>query len=178
LRHTTIVVAQTRSRLAGAMPDSAHRLVSLHDSHARPIRRGRLGHPTEFGYEAQVVDNEDGIVLDYAIEVGNPADAPQLAPAIARIASRVGRPPRAVTADRGYGDATVETTLHQLGVSTVAVPRKGQPSPTRRAVERKPAFRNLVKWRTGCEGRISPVAGSTASTAPAPGVDTASSPTT
>jgi IS5 family transposase len=155
LAHTAVVVAQTRSRLAGVMPDSAHRVVSLHDPDARPIRRGRLGHPTEFGYQAQVVDNADGIVLDYTVQIGNPADAPQLAPAIARITGRAGRPPRAVAADRGYGEASVEHALHELGVSTVVIPRKGKPGPTRQAAEHRPGFRNLVKWRTGCEGRIS-----------------------
>jgi hypothetical protein len=34
-----------------------------------------------------------GIVLDYTVEEGNPADAPQLAPAITRITSRVGACP-------------------------------------------------------------------------------------
>jgi transposase, IS5 family len=154
LRHTATVVAQTRSRLAGVMPDSATRVVSLHDVDARPIRRGRLGHPTEFGYKAQVVDNDDGVIVDHTIEQGNPADAGQLAPAIERINRRAGRPPRAVTADRGYGEARIDTALHDLGVRTVVIPRKGQPGPARRAVEHRPPFRRLVKWRTGCEGRI------------------------
>jgi transposase, IS5 family len=55
------VVAQARSRLAGVMPESAHRLVSLHDVDARPIRKGRVGTPVEFGYKAQIVDNADGV---------------------------------------------------------------------------------------------------------------------
>ena len=105
---TLQVVVQTRSRLAGVMPESASRVVSLHDADARPIRKGRLGKPVEFGYKAQVVDNADGVILDHNVEVGNPADAPQLAPAIERITGRTGRPPRAVTADRGYGLASVE----------------------------------------------------------------------
>src|SRR6202022_516364 len=100
------VVAQTRSRLAGVMPESASRGLSLHDPDARPIRKGRLGKPVEFGYLAQVVDNADGIVLDHEVLVGNPADGPLLAPAVARIKELVGRAPRAVIADRGYGDPT------------------------------------------------------------------------
>ena len=101
IERATRVVAQTRSRLAGVMPESASRLVSLHDTDARPIRKGRLGKPVEFGYKAQIVDNADGVILDHNIEIGNPPDAPQLAPAIERIARRTGRAPRAVTADRG-----------------------------------------------------------------------------
>ena len=62
---TKRVVAQTRSRLAGVMPESATRLVSLHDFDARPIRKGRVGKPVEFGYKAQIVDNADGVVLDH-----------------------------------------------------------------------------------------------------------------
>lgn len=148
------VVAQTHSRLAGVMPESASRLVSFHDVDARPIRKGRLGRPVEFGYKAQVVDNVDGVILDHNVEVGNPADAPQLAPAIERITARTGRTPGAVTADRGYGEASVERDLHELGVRAVAIPRKSKPSAARREVEHRRAFREKIKWRTGSEGRI------------------------
>ena len=149
------IAAQTRLRIAGTTPEGSTRLVSLHDPDARPIAKGRLGKPVEFGYKAQVVDNDDGIVLDHNIEIGNPPDAPMLAPAIERITARTGRPPRAVTADRGYGEAAVEDTLTNLGVATVVLPRKGRPSATRRAVQQQPGFQRLVKWRTGSEGRIS-----------------------
>jgi transposase, IS5 family len=106
---TERVVAQARSRLAGVMPESSNRLVSLHDVDARPIRKGRLGKPVEFGYKAQIVDNADGVILDHNVEIGNPPDAPQLVPAIERITARTGRTPRAVTADRGYGQPSVGT---------------------------------------------------------------------
>jgi transposase, IS5 family len=126
----------------------------LHDTDARPIRKGRLGKPVEFGYKAQIVDNADGVVLDHTLEIGNPADAPQLAPAIERITRRTGQVPRAVTADRGYGEASVETDLHDLGVRSVAIPRKSKPGAARREFEHRRAFRDKVKWRTGSEGRI------------------------
>lgn len=84
-----------------------------------------------------------------------PADAPQLAPAIARIKQRTGKTPRRATADRGYGEVGVDEQLPALGVKTVAIPRKEKTNLTRRRHEHKPAFRKLVKWRTGCEGRIS-----------------------
>ena len=154
VERTRKVVAQARSRLAGVMPESASRLVSLHDADARPIRKGRLGKPVEFGYKAQIVDNVDGIILDHSVEIGNPPDAPQLAPAIERITRRAGCPPRAVTADRGYGQASVENDLHQLGVRNVAIPRMSKPGTIRREFEHRRAFRYKVKWRTGSEGRI------------------------
>ena len=155
LERTATLVAQTRSRLAGHLQDSATRLVSLHDPDAPPIRKGRIDRPVEFGYKAQVTDNDDGVILDYAVEAGNPPDAPQLAPAISRIARRCGRMPRSVTADRGYGDPATDRDLDKLRVRTIAIPRRAKISPARRTVEHARAFRTLVKWRTGCEGRIS-----------------------
>jgi IS5 family transposase len=79
----------------------ASRLVSLYDPDARPIRKGRIGHPIEFGDKALMLDYADGIMLDHQVMVGNPPDAPLLAPAIGRVIARIGKPPRAVTADRG-----------------------------------------------------------------------------
>jgi IS5 family transposase len=149
------IAGQTRQRINGTTPDGATRLVSLHDPDARPIAKGRLGKPVEFGYKAQVVDNDDGIVVDHTVELGNPPDAPQLKPAVERVTRRAGRPPRAVTADRGYGEKAVEDALSALGVRTVALPRKGRPGAARRTVERQRGFRRLVKGRTGSEGRIS-----------------------
>ncbi len=150
------VVAQTRQRVVeGVTPLGATRVVSLHDPDARPIRKGRLGKPVEFGYKAQLVDNEDGVIVDHNIETGNPTDAPMLAPAIKRVARRAGRVPRAVTADRGYGEQAVEDALRTLGVRHVVLPRKGRPNAVRREIENRRAFKNMVRWRTGCEGRIS-----------------------
>jgi IS5 family transposase len=152
---TRKIAAQTRQRLAGTAPDGATRRVSLHDPDARPIAKGRLGKPVEFGSKAQVCDNDDGIVLDHTVEPGNPADAARLEPAIKRVIKRTGRKPRTVTADRGYGEQGVDDALHNLGVRNVVIPRKGKPTKARQAVEHRRGFRRTIKWRTGCEGRIS-----------------------
>jgi IS5 family transposase len=152
---TRKIAEQTRQRLAGTTPDGASRVVSLHDSDARPIVKGRLGKPVEFGYKAQIVDNDDGVIVDHNVEIGNPADAPMLAPAIVRIKQRAGRAPRAVTADRGYGEPGVEAALRDEGVRHIVLPTKGKPNAQRRELENRRAFKQMVRWRTGCEGRIS-----------------------
>jgi IS5 family transposase len=95
------------------------------------------------------------VIVDYNVEVGNPPDAPMLAPAIERIARRAGRVPKAATADRGYGEASVEDALRELGVRHVVLPRKGRPNAARREIQNRRAFKKMVRWRTGCEGRIS-----------------------
>ena len=122
-----------------------------------PFRKGRLGRPVEFGYKAQVLDNTDGIVLDHEVMVGNPPDAPLLAPAIERTrkpswaehpdcrhrGSRLWRSDRRPRADRPRRAARGHPSKRPC-------PRaSGTSSSVRKASSR------LVKWRTGSEGRIS-----------------------
>ncbi len=94
-------------------------------------------------------------MVDHDVQPGNPADAPRLKPAVERVIKRTKRKPRVVAADRGYGEASVDDALADLGVANVVIPRKGRPTKARQATERRRSFRQHVKWRTGCEGRIS-----------------------
>ncbi|WP_420222771.1 hypothetical protein [Mycobacterium marinum] len=57
----------------------------------------------EFGDKAPVVDNADGVTLDDSGQVGNQADATQLAPAIAR---STGTTRRAAPASAAMGGTT------------------------------------------------------------------------
>jgi transposase, IS5 family len=40
-------------------------------------------------------------------------------------------------------------------LSLSMIPRRGKPGTARQTAEHRPAFRRTIKWRTGCEGRIS-----------------------
>jgi IS5 family transposase len=155
LERTSRLIAQARCRVNGDQPDGATRLVSLHEPDARPISKGRLGKPVEFGYKAQVLDNADGIIIDHSVHIGNPSDTGLLRPAIERVAAQFGAAPVLVTADRGYWDSTIEADLTATGVGSVVIPRTGKPSKARAAIEHADTFITAVKWRTGCEGRIS-----------------------
>ena len=155
VERTNQVIAQARVRVNGGQPDGATRLVSLHEPDARPIRKGRLGKPVEFGYKAQVIDNRAGIIIDHSVHIGNPSDIDLLRPAIERITELFSTAPALVTADRGYWDPKIETDLTDIGVTTIVIPRTGKPSQARAAIEHAADFVKTVKWRTGCEGRIS-----------------------
>ncbi len=141
------IAEQTRQGVVdGVVPEGSSRIVSLHDPDAGPIRKGRLGRPVELGSKAQVVDNPDGIVVDWQVERGNPPDAAMLGPALERLCARTGKGPRIVTADRGYGEASVDSALHDLGVHRVVMPRKGRPGVARLTVERSPTFQGARTW--------------------------------
>jgi transposase, IS5 family len=97
---TQRLLAQTDQRLAGNRV-IADRLVSLADPDARPIRKGKPRHPTQFGYTLLLVEDERGFIADHQLQQGNPPDGPQLVPAVGRVIAVTGRPPGTVTADRG-----------------------------------------------------------------------------
>jgi len=110
IERTTTLVAQARTRLAGQTPAGAARLVSLHDADARPIRKGRIGKPVEFGYKAQVADNDDGVIPGYSVEYGAVPDAPQLAPAVQRAApGKAARPRGAARRQRSHRSRRLRT---------------------------------------------------------------------
>jgi IS5 family transposase len=96
------LLAQTDQRLAGnrVIPD---RLVSLSDPDARPIRKGKPRSPTEFGYTMLVAEDERGFIADHQLQQGNPPDAPQLVPAVRRVAEVTGRVAATVVGQRWSG---------------------------------------------------------------------------
>ena len=133
----------------------ADRLVSLADPDARPIRKGKPGRPTEFGYSLLLAEDERGFIADHQLQRGNPSDAPQLVPAVQRVAQVTGRPPGTVVGDRGFGTAANDQALEALGIKRVGLQRTGTPGKARQAVERTRRFRRLRNWRVGIEARIS-----------------------
>lgn len=128
---TQRLLAQTDQRLAGdrVIPD---RLVSLADPDARPIRKGKPGRPTEFGYTLLLAEEERGFVCDHQLQRGNPPDAPQLVPAVQRVIGVTGRPPGTVVGDRGFGTAANDQAMEALGVKRVGLQRTGTPGKARR----------------------------------------------
>ena len=151
---TQRLLAQTDQRLAGdrVIPD---RLVSLADPDARPIRKGKPGRPTEFGYTLLLAEEERGFVCDHQLQRGNPPDAPQLVPAVQRVIGVTGRPPGTVVGDRGFGTAANDQAMEALGVKRVGLQRTGTPGKARLGLERTRRFRRLRNWRVGIEARIS-----------------------
>jgi IS5 family transposase len=89
-------------------------------------------------------------VLDHEILLGNPADAPLLAPAVERVIQQTGPVPGAATADPSYGEAAIDEELPTLGVQRVAIPRKGPPSQARLARSTPGASGG---WSNGAPGR-------------------------
>jgi IS5 family transposase len=151
---TQRLLAQTDQRLDGNRV-IADRLDSLSDPDARPIRKGKPGRPTEFGYSLLVAEDERGFIADHQLQQGNPPDAPRLVPAVTRVMAVTGRAPGTVVGDRGFGTAANDQAMEAVGVKRVGLQRTGTPGKARLALERTRRFRRLRNWRVGIEARIS-----------------------
>jgi IS5 family transposase len=151
---TRRLLDQARQRLAGNRV-IGDRLVALSDPDARPIRKGKPGRPTEFGYTVLLGECDRGFVAVHRTRKGNPPDAAGLVEAVTDVAAVTGRVPATVVGDRGFGTAANDAALATLGVTRVGLARTGTPGKARRAFEQTRRFRRMRNWRVGIEARIS-----------------------
>jgi IS5 family transposase len=119
------------------------RLVSIFDPDARPIRRGKLDRPTEFGYKVRLTESAEHMITEYRVAQGNPPDSDLLVDGITEHCRRVGRAPTRAATDRGFWSPGNERALTGLGVLKVSMPRRGKESVKRREHERQSWFKRL-----------------------------------
>jgi transposase, IS5 family len=144
------LAGQIAQRLAGE--PISDRVVSLADPDARPIRKGKLRHPTEFGYVFQLTEltantrrGARGLILPAASQIGNPKED-TLLPTTAAELDRLGLRPREIALDGGF--EPVQTNRALPDTETVFIAGRQAP-PSRRT------GRRLARYRVGSEGRIS-----------------------
>ena len=146
------VAGQIKQRVAGE--PIKDRIVSLHDPDARPIRKGKLGKPNEFGFVSQLAEVTEhtkrgarGLILPASTELGNPAEETLLPGTIAEL-QRLGIRPREIAVDGAFKPAPTNTAFAGLQPKQVFIAGRQEP-------ESKRTTRRLRRYRTGQEGRIS-----------------------
>lgn len=145
--------AQTETRLAGGNPTD--KLVSLADPGARPIVKGKLDKPVEFGRTGQVTQDESGYFTQYGVHNGNPGDVTLLPGIVAEHQGRFPGALKALAADMGFSSQENQNLLKAYGVSRIGMAWRGKPPPNIRAKQARPWFKKLMAFRAGIEGSIS-----------------------
>jgi IS5 family transposase len=146
------VSEQIQMRLRGEpIPD---RLVSIFDADARPIRKGKLGKPNEFGYVTQICEVTEntkrgarGLILPATSQIGNPHEDTLLPDTVQEL-ERLGLRPREVALDGGFKPGPTRRTLEHLEPERTFIAGSQQPGSRR-------TQRRLARYRTGTEGRLS-----------------------
>jgi IS5 family transposase len=144
------IARQITQRLAGEQ--ITDRLVSIADPDARPIRKGKLRAPTEFGYVfqlAEVTENTRrgarGLLLPAPTRIGSPNESELLAQTAQEL-TRAGLRPRRVALDGGFAPGPVAEHLPDAD-RVFITGRHGTGS--------RHSDRRLARYRVGAEGRIS-----------------------
>jgi transposase, IS5 family len=147
------VVQQTRMRVTGQK--ITDRLVSLFDPDARPVRRGKLAKPNEFGYVVQLTEvtantrrGARGLLLPPKLEAGSTHEN-TLLPATAAELDQLGITVREAAVDAGFLRARTEQALARAGNPEVFIAGDAKNAGSRRTRRRR------ARFRVGCEGRIS-----------------------
>ena len=127
------------------------KLLSLYETEARVIVRGKAGAEVEFGNSLLLAEQENGLILDWEFyEQQAPADPHQVVPSIRRIEETFGRI-QAVSGDRGTESKANKRWLEQNNIYNGLCPKNPQLL-QERMKEKK--FVQLQKRRSQTEGRI------------------------
>lgn len=145
-----MVCSQIKQRVAGE--PIKDRLVSLCDPDARPIRKGKLGKPNEFGYVFQLCEltpntrrGARGLILPPASAIGSPNEVDLLPDTVEEL-ERLALRPREFALDGGFEPGATNRILAEA--STISISGRQRPPSPRTA-------KRLARYRVGAEGRIS-----------------------
>jgi IS5 family transposase len=154
LRIAQDILTQTEQKLNGVQ-SIPERIVSLHDGDARPIRKGKLKKPNEFGRTLQLVQDSSGVILDHELQHGNPSDKTQLLPLVKKFKKRFGRVPSELAADKGYYAQENIQQLQSLKVKRIAIAKIGRLSKQDKRKQHSQWFKRLQRFRCAIEAGIS-----------------------
>jgi transposase, IS5 family len=149
------VLRQTRERVVRGNTKAANKIFSVFEAHTELIRKGKTNKPNEFGQLVLLQEADNQVVTAYQVCRQRPADSSLLIPALEKHVQIFGHAPQDVAADPGFFSAANEAKAEKMGARRVSIPSHGTKSKARKSRQKKPWFKELQKWRTGCEGRIS-----------------------
>lgn len=151
------VIDQTRRRVLQGEGVPVHeKLFSIFEPHTDLIVRGKTQKPVEFGHKVFLAESGHGLITDYRVLAGNPADEARVAPSVAQHTATFGTPPVLYAGDRGFHSPANVEILTEAGVALVCLPQRGgHKTPEREASEKSRAFKTGQRFRAGIEGSIS-----------------------
>jgi IS5 family transposase len=151
------VISQTRRRvLHGEQVPTAEKLYSIFETHTDLIKRGKVLTPVEFGHKVFLAESGRGLITQYRVLTGNPADQGHVKRSLDRHQAIFESAPYLYSSDRGFFNEENLQTCQTAGVTVTCIPQSGGTrSPEREALEKSRAFKQGQRFRAGIEGRIS-----------------------
>lgn len=151
------VIDQARRRvLQGEQVPTEEKIYSIFEDHTDLIKRGKVQKPVEWGHKVFLAESAQGLITQYRVLDGNPADEHQVKPSIEEHQKTFGRAPEVYSADRGFHSPGNQQVCQEADIQVVSIPQRGgRKTPERKAFEKSSAFQQAQRFRAGIEGRIS-----------------------
>jgi len=147
------VVWQTERRvLQGESVPAEEKLVSIFEPHTDIIRKD--GRDTYYGHKVTFTGGKSGLLLDWVVEDGNPADSTLLLRTLDHQNDLYGRYPRQAAADGAFASRDNLTAAKACGVGDVVFAKRRGLSVDDMASSTW-VYRQLRNFRAGIEGMIS-----------------------
>src|SRR5437667_5645452 len=151
------VIDQSRRRvLQGEQVPAEEKVYSIFETHTDLIKRGKARKPVEFGHKVFLAESAQGLITDYQVLEGNPADTVHVGPSLDRHQKTFQQAPEWYAGDRGFHSAENQEQCEKAGVGHIGIPQRGgTKTAERKAFEHSPQFKKSQRFRVGIEGRIS-----------------------
>ena len=152
LEQLPAAIKQAHERIIGERPVANEaKILSLYDKELQVIVRGKAGAEVEFGNKLSLVENEQGLIIDYKLHANNPSDSKLVEPSIKRLVQEQNLPIKRLWSDRGMSSKANETILASYGIQSGLCPRN--PSQLTERM-RDPEYRQGMKRRGTTEARV------------------------
>jgi IS5 family transposase len=153
---TRVVSQTTRRVLHGEQVPPDQKVYSIFETHTDLIKRGKVLKPVEFGHKVFLAESGHGLITQYRVLDGNPADQAHVDRSLKAHRTAFGAAPRLYSSDRGFFNEANLKACRAAGVVLTCIPQAGgKRSPEREAVEKSRPFKRGQRFRAGIEGRIS-----------------------
>ncbi len=144
-----------RRVLDGQVVPATEKLLSLFEPHTQIIVRHKAGKLVEFGRKLFIDEVDGGVVSRYEILKGLEPDHEHVKDSLEGHQQRFGHAPDVLAGDRGCYSPKNEELARKAGVKHIVLPKTGRVSAEREKHEKQRWFRRGMRFRSGCEGRIS-----------------------
>jgi IS5 family transposase len=157
IRHFVVlaqaVIDQTERRvLHGEDVPTAEKILSIFEDHTDIIVKDRRD--THYGHKLTLTSGTSGLILDWVVEDGNPADSTLATRMLERQKEIYGKPPRQAAFDGGFASKRNLQDAKALGVQDVSFSKK-RGLEVLDMVRSAWVYKRLRNFRAGIEGWIS-----------------------
>lgn len=145
-------IKQAHERIIGGRQvANSEKILSIYDADIEVIVRGKAGAEVEFGNKFTLIENRQGLIIDYELHDANPGDSTLVKPSIERLPQAVQSVVKKLWSDRGMHSKNNVEYLEEKGIQSGLCPRDPQELSD---MMKEPGVREGMKRRANTEARI------------------------